>query len=47
MNVNFGLFPPLEGVKRRIRKREKNALLADRALGALATYAEQVRPVEA
>lgn len=33
-NVNYGLFPPLEG-RPRLRKREKNERLAERALGAL------------
>ena len=42
MNVNYGLFPPLEGVGRRIRKREKNELLAERALLALERYAQEV-----
>jgi len=40
MNVNFGLFPPLEGVPRKLKKREKNERLAARALDALAGYAE-------
>ncbi|MCH2172316.1 methylenetetrahydrofolate--tRNA-(uracil(54)-C(5))-methyltransferase (FADH(2)-oxidizing) TrmFO [Myxococcota bacterium] len=38
MNVNFGLFPPLEGVKSRMRKREKNERLAKRALEALEAF---------
>jgi len=38
MNVNFGLFPPLEGDARRIRRREKLEKLADRALAALGPY---------
>ncbi|MDX1648752.1 MAG: FAD-dependent oxidoreductase, partial [Myxococcota bacterium] len=42
MNVNYGLFPPLEDAPRRLPKREKNARLADRALGALASYADAV-----
>ncbi len=37
MNVNYGLFPPLEGVGR-LRKREKNERLATRALAALEPY---------
>ncbi len=41
MNVNYGLFPPLEGPRRRLRKRERHQLMAERALHALATYAEQ------
>ena len=32
MNVNFGLFPPLEG---RIRKKERKPAMARRALGDL------------
>jgi methylenetetrahydrofolate--tRNA-(uracil-5-)-methyltransferase len=38
MNVNYGLFPPLEGESRRIRRREKSEKLATRALDALAIY---------
>jgi methylenetetrahydrofolate--tRNA-(uracil-5-)-methyltransferase len=38
MNVNFGLFPPLSKVSRRLRKREKNQRLAARALEALAPF---------
>jgi methylenetetrahydrofolate--tRNA-(uracil-5-)-methyltransferase len=38
MNVNFGLFPPLAGPMRKLRKRAKNELLADRAVQALAPY---------
>jgi methylenetetrahydrofolate--tRNA-(uracil-5-)-methyltransferase len=38
MNVNFGLFPPIEGLPRRIRRREKCEKLAARALEALAPY---------
>jgi methylenetetrahydrofolate--tRNA-(uracil-5-)-methyltransferase len=42
-NVNYGLFPPLEeGGARRLRKREKNERLAERALASLAGYAERV-----
>jgi methylenetetrahydrofolate--tRNA-(uracil-5-)-methyltransferase len=37
MNVNYGLFPPLEGTGR-IGKREKNQRLAERALAALEPY---------
>jgi folate-dependent tRNA-U54 methylase TrmFO/GidA len=40
MNVNYGLFPTLEGVARRIPKREKHERLAQRALEALAPYAD-------
>jgi methylenetetrahydrofolate--tRNA-(uracil-5-)-methyltransferase len=36
MNVNFGLFPPLAG--ERVKRPDKNALLAERALAALESY---------
>jgi len=38
MNVNFGLFPPLEGEARRKRRRERSEQLAARALERLAPY---------
>ena len=38
MNVNFGLFPPIEGLPRRIRRREKCERLAARALESLTPY---------
>jgi methylenetetrahydrofolate--tRNA-(uracil-5-)-methyltransferase len=38
MNVNFGLFPPIEGLPRRLRRREKCERLAARALEALTPY---------
>ena len=41
MNVNYGLFPPLEGAPRRMRRREKNERLANRALDALVPFAER------
>jgi methylenetetrahydrofolate--tRNA-(uracil-5-)-methyltransferase len=41
MNVNYGLFPPLEGVGR-LRKREKSQRLAERALAALEPYRRAV-----
>ena len=44
MNVSYGLFPPLEDVRRRIPKREKHRRLAERALAALAPWAEGVAP---
>ncbi|MCZ6785436.1 MAG: methylenetetrahydrofolate--tRNA-(uracil(54)-C(5))-methyltransferase (FADH(2)-oxidizing) TrmFO [Proteobacteria bacterium] len=50
MNVNFGLFPPLlsrspgSPTGPRIPKREKNRLLAERALESLASYAQAVAP---
>jgi methylenetetrahydrofolate--tRNA-(uracil-5-)-methyltransferase len=40
MNVNFGLFPPLPAVGRKLRKRERAERLSERALAALAPYAE-------
>jgi methylenetetrahydrofolate--tRNA-(uracil-5-)-methyltransferase len=42
MNLNFGLFPPLAGLSRRISKREKHSLIASRALEAIASYQERV-----
>ncbi len=42
MNLNFGLFPPLTGLSRRASKREKNRLIASRALEAIASYQERV-----
>jgi folate-dependent tRNA-U54 methylase TrmFO/GidA len=42
MNVNFGLFPPLTGIPRKLRKREKSERMAARALEALAPYVETV-----
>jgi methylenetetrahydrofolate--tRNA-(uracil-5-)-methyltransferase len=42
MNVNFGLFPPLAGGPRKLRKREKNERMTARALEALAPYVETV-----
>jgi methylenetetrahydrofolate--tRNA-(uracil-5-)-methyltransferase len=42
MNVNYGLFPPLERSGRRMPKREKNQRLAERALEALCDYAALV-----
>ncbi len=44
MNVNFGLFPRLDGEKRRVPKRERNERMAERALRDLATWSESVRP---
>ena len=38
MNVNFGLFPPLEGVPRGTKKRERNQLQSERGLAALEPY---------
>ncbi len=52
MNVNFGLFPPLErehatfvtksGRRKKLSKREKNQKLAERALASLAEFTERV-----
>jgi methylenetetrahydrofolate--tRNA-(uracil-5-)-methyltransferase len=42
MNINFGLFPPLTGIPRKLRKREKNERMTARALEALAPYVETV-----
>ncbi len=41
MNVNYGLFPPLEG-RARLRRRERNERLAARALDALEAYRRAV-----
>jgi methylenetetrahydrofolate--tRNA-(uracil-5-)-methyltransferase len=38
MNVNFGLFPPLDGLPRKMKRREKYEHLAARALQALEPY---------
>jgi methylenetetrahydrofolate--tRNA-(uracil-5-)-methyltransferase len=50
MNVNYGLFPRLDqthidaetGRRRKLKRREKRELLAQRALEALATYRDEV-----
>jgi methylenetetrahydrofolate--tRNA-(uracil-5-)-methyltransferase len=42
MNLNFGLFPPLDDLPRRLPKREKHRLIASRALEAIASYQERV-----
>ena len=46
MNVNFGLFPPLENTegKKKLRKKEKNERLAARALEALEAYRSAIAP---
>ena len=44
MNVSWGLFPPLAEAGRRTPRRERHARLAQRALEALARYAEEVAP---
>jgi methylenetetrahydrofolate--tRNA-(uracil-5-)-methyltransferase len=38
MNVNYGLFPALEGESHRIPKREKQEKLAARALASLCEF---------
>jgi methylenetetrahydrofolate--tRNA-(uracil-5-)-methyltransferase len=43
MNVNYGLFPPIEGLPRRMRKREKHERYAERALRDLAGFAAEIR----
>lgn len=40
MNVNYGLFPPVEGLPRRTKKGERNRRLAERALADLARWPE-------
>jgi methylenetetrahydrofolate--tRNA-(uracil-5-)-methyltransferase len=42
MNVNYGLFAPLEGLAHRVPKREKNERLAQRALAALEPWRERI-----
>jgi methylenetetrahydrofolate--tRNA-(uracil-5-)-methyltransferase len=42
MNVNYGLFPELPQLPRRMPKREKNELLAARALSDLAPFAARL-----
>ena len=44
MNVNYGLFPPLAGDSPRLRKPEKNARLAARALEALEPFERETLP---
>jgi methylenetetrahydrofolate--tRNA-(uracil-5-)-methyltransferase len=44
MNVNYGLFPALEDAPARLRKREKNERLAERALAALEPFARAAAP---
>ena len=40
MNVNYGLFPPLPASPRKLRRRERNELQAERALEALTSFQE-------
>jgi methylenetetrahydrofolate--tRNA-(uracil-5-)-methyltransferase len=42
MNVNFGLFAPIEGVPRKQKKRDRNEALARRALEALSAWAREI-----
>jgi methylenetetrahydrofolate--tRNA-(uracil-5-)-methyltransferase len=42
MNVNFGLFPPLEGQAGRAPRRERNARIAQRALAELEPWTRAV-----
>ena len=42
MNVNFGLFPPLAVGPKKLRKREKNERLVERALAGFGAYVEAV-----
>jgi methylenetetrahydrofolate--tRNA-(uracil-5-)-methyltransferase len=44
MNVNFGLFPPLADAPLKLRKPEKYARLAARALEALQPFASRTQP---
>jgi methylenetetrahydrofolate--tRNA-(uracil-5-)-methyltransferase len=44
MNVNYGLFPPLDGGGRRVPKRERNQQMSERALAALEPFARAVAP---
>jgi methylenetetrahydrofolate--tRNA-(uracil-5-)-methyltransferase len=39
MNINYGLFPPLAGSSRRLRRRERNECIGSRALADLAPWA--------
>jgi methylenetetrahydrofolate--tRNA-(uracil-5-)-methyltransferase len=41
MNVNYGLFPPIEGLPPRMRKREKHERYAERALHDLSGFAAE------
>lgn len=38
-NVNYGIFPPIEGTGRRVPKRDRNLRLSERALDDLGAYA--------
>jgi methylenetetrahydrofolate--tRNA-(uracil-5-)-methyltransferase len=43
MNVNYGLFPPLDAAPRRLARRDRHERLAARALDRIAAYASRVR----
>ena len=42
MNVNYGLFPPAQGLPRKTPKRERHAALAARGLEALGPFLDEV-----
>ena len=42
MNVNYGLFPPLDAQAKRTPKRERNLRMSARALADLAPWVETV-----
>ncbi|UCE87959.1 MAG: methylenetetrahydrofolate--tRNA-(uracil(54)-C(5))-methyltransferase (FADH(2)-oxidizing) TrmFO [Deltaproteobacteria bacterium] len=42
MNINYGLFPPLRDLPRRLSKRERHLRLAERGLRSLDGYAEAI-----
>jgi len=42
MNVNFGLFPPLEDVPRGTKKRDRRRMMSERGLAALEPFREAV-----
>jgi methylenetetrahydrofolate--tRNA-(uracil-5-)-methyltransferase len=45
-NINYGLLPPLSSEFRRIPRRDKRQHLAERALAALDSWRERIRPTE-
>jgi len=47
MNVNYGLFPPQEGLPRRLARKDRHERLAARALDRIADYASRVRALVA
>ena len=44
MNINFGIMEPL-GIKKRMKKKEKNAMLAQRALEEIEVMKEKIENV--